>query len=500
MRIVAEVPEVRRLARRVAVAVIVGILSLACLAPPVPPTALAGVAAATRPGTWSIDRDALPAASGRVFTAPGPKGGVYVLAVDAQDGSSEQSASRSVLALLNAAGRIRSGWPIAIAGWSCDVGGVEAWDPRVIWVSEGNVNEPVSVLCRSDGTDGSATGSTWAFAFDATGRLLPGWPVDVSPAAVGGGFVVGNSGNVLLVQDGDGWRLASIDVRGTLRVGVRWTAHPASSLTGYGEAGPARLGPDGHPYVWQRRVDGTEISSFGLTGQLAGWPVVVPETDVVDLVFAGSGSGNGFVYIVARVAGGSVTRVRCLRDDGRSRYVAPADVPVRVGVAYSGGGPSAYTVYVAGEGSAWVFGGRGDRTLAYALDRIGRPRVGWPFVVSPGLQWQGWCGAGVTPCSQWLAWPASGAYPGYILYLPQAAASARTGGRLVALARSGRVVPGWPVTLRRPGAQFWSVDVGSDGTIFAVAVEPEDHGGSSSTVLAISPDSTVRWTKTVVQP
>jgi hypothetical protein len=60
--------------------------------------------------------------------------------------------------------------------------------------------------------------------------------------------------------------------------------------------------------------------------------------------------------------------------------------------------------------------------------------------------------------------------------------------------------PGWPVELRRPGAEFWSVTVGSDGTAYALAMEPEPGGTSSASILAIAPDSTVRWTTTIVDP
>ena len=64
----------------------------------------------------------------------------------------------------------------------------------------------------------------------------------------------------------------------------------------------------------------------------------------------------------------------------------------------------------------------------------------------------------------------------------------------------GRVNPGWPVELKRPGAEFWSVAVGPDGTAYALAIEPEAGGKSSASILAIAPDSTVRWTTTIIDP
>jgi hypothetical protein len=62
------------------------------------------------------------------------------------------------------------------------------------------------------------------------------------------------------------------------------------------------------------------------------------------------------------------------------------------------------------------------------------------------------------------------------------------------------VPSGWPVELQRPGAEFWSVVVGSDGTAYALAIEPEAGGVSSATILAIAADSTVVYTTTIIDP
>jgi len=62
------------------------------------------------------------------------------------------------------------------------------------------------------------------------------------------------------------------------------------------------------------------------------------------------------------------------------------------------------------------------------------------------------------------------------------------------------VRPGWPVELRRPGAEFWSVVVGSDGTAYVLAIEPEPGDTTSATVLAIAPDSSVLYRTTIIDP
>ena len=97
-----------------------------------------------------------------------------------------------------------------------------------------------------------------------------------------------------------------------------------------------------------------------------------------------------------------------------------------------------------------------------------------------------------------LSVPAVG--PHSTLYLSLTARDETVGGSIIAVGVDGKVRPGWPVELRRPGAEFWSVVVGPDGTAYALAIEPETGGGSSATILAIAPDSTVLYTTTIIDP
>ena len=128
--------------------------------------------------------------------------------------------------------------------------------------------------------------------------------------------------------------------------------------------------------------------------------------------------------------------------------------------------------------------------------RAGPVGAAWPvgrIAPLPGCSGREGCPGTVTGCGVWLSIPAVG--PGDVLYLPQA------GRRLVAIGPDGRVRPDWPVVLTRPGAGFWSVVVGSDGTAYALAIEPEaGDRTSSATILAIAPDGTVRYRTTVVDP
>ncbi|HET9519690.1 MAG TPA: hypothetical protein VFO73_01435, partial [Candidatus Limnocylindrales bacterium] len=139
-------------------------------------------------------------------------------------------------------------------------------------------------------------------------------------------------------------------------------------------------------------------------------------------------------------------------------------------------------------------------SAVYAVDPSLAPMPGWPFEpggdlarARPGFESEheaGYCPVPVLPAVS----------PDRILYLALQASDATVGGSLVAVDPDGRVRPGWPVGLTRPGAEFWSVVVGPDGTAYALAIEPEGSDASSATILAIAPDSTVRWTTTIIEP
>jgi hypothetical protein len=84
-----------------------------------------------------------------------------------------------------------------------------------------------------------------------------------------------------------------------------------------------------------------------------------------------------------------------------------------------------------------------------------------------------------------------------LLHPPRAAT---LGGSIVAIGPDGRARPGWPVGLKRSGAEFWSVVVAPNGTAYALAIEPEPGDSSSASILAIAADSTVLWTTTIIDP
>jgi hypothetical protein len=173
-------------------------------------------------------------------------------------------------------------------------------------------------------------------------------------------------------------------------------------------------------------------------------------------------------------------------------------LPIAAMSTWTGAGPGLPATFVAEDGTIFLLSDAGGRTTVFGIDPSGKIMAGWPYRAAAGLQWQGSCPGEVTGCGVSLATPAVGRED--VLYLPQAAPEPATGGSLDAIGPDGRVRPGWPIVLKRPGAEFWSVVVGPGGTTFALAVEPEGGGRYSATVLAIAADGTVRYRTTLVEP
>jgi hypothetical protein len=138
---------------------------------------------------------------------------------------------------------------------------------------------------------------------------------------------------------------------------------------------------------------------------------------------------------------------------------------------------------MAEDGTVFIVNEQPDRTTVLSVDPSGNVIAGWPYQAAVGLQWQGSCD--MADCGVFRSTPSVG--PGNVLYLLLVARDTTVGGSIVAIGPDGRVRSGWPVELRRPGAEFWSVVVGSDGTAYVLAIEPESGDTSSATILAIAP-------------
>jgi hypothetical protein len=149
---------------------------------------------------------------------------------------------------------------------------------------------------------------------------------------------------------------------------------------------------------------------------------------------------------------------------------AGADYPGRPFLADDG------MTYVIDEGSGHVVNTSGGTTVL-AVDSVGSVVPGWPYRAQMGLEYLGRCSEepGTTGCGLWRTSPAVA--PGPILYLVHAAADPSSGGSILALDRGGRVV-----SMRAPAQahRLWAA--------------------SGASILAIAPDSPVRWTTAIIDP
>jgi hypothetical protein len=431
----------------------------------------------------------LPAHAGNVEMAPGPGGDLYVLISAAQNLLSGP-ASRSELALLDPTGRPRSGWPIVLVGWACDDPnpGTSPWFPLA--AADGSVR----VVCQAD----AAPLHSRAFAFDRFGGSMAGWPVDL-PGEVWGSqtrlvddrlYVVAHASgppDPVTGQYSAAWWLMTVAADGTLRVGTRYEVPDAQN------SGSVQIGPDGTGYQVTYVDSATEITAVDLDGARAGWPVRIQGYSS-DPVFG----PRGRIYVTGALTDPGTTRTLVFDRDGRAVPVGSGVLPIAAMSTWTGAGPGLPATFVAEDGTVFLLSDVGSRTTVFGLDPSGKIMVGWPYRAGVGLQWQGSCPRNVAGCGVSLATPAVGR--GDVLYLPQSAPDATTGGSLVAIGPDGRVRPGWPIVLKRPGAAFWSVVIGPDGTAYALAVEPEGGGRYSATILAIAEDGTVRYRTTLVEP
>jgi hypothetical protein len=421
--------------------------------------------------------------------APRPDGGLFV---------SIAAAGGTVLASLDAAGQLRRGWPVVVVGYSgCEI----AADP-----ADGSVR----AVCAA-----SHPARTRAFAYDDAGRLLAGWPADLPgsldewdrerPRLVDGELYVVTHG-----WNPPSAALLRVSAEGIVRTGANLWGLMVGDSPGW-SIGEVAIGPDATAYVaaYSPDLSTMKISAVDLEGLLPGWPIQIDG-------FASAPSVNpGGHAFVAVGLGALSSQILAFARDGRAVPGWPATLPVAAPSEWhgEGDGPLAAPV-VASDGSTYVATEEGDfpsadGTTAYAVDAAGNLRAGWPYRAPTGLVWLGECACSATGCGWWRSDPV--AAPDGSLYLLHQAPSPGAGGSIVAVATDGVVKAGWPVVLRRAGAEFSSVAVGPDGTAFALAIEPEGflpdecgQGGKvsldSATILAIGPDGTVRYRTTIVSP
>jgi outer membrane protein assembly factor BamB len=424
--------------------------------------------------------------------APAAGGGLYVM-IPART-------APALLALLDSAGRPRPGWPIQLAGTtSCG---------QLLAVDDGSVR----VLCGLDNPYGSPHAPTQAFAFNSSGRSLAGWPMDPRPSSAAEGSDWSAIGRVV----GDELRvfngvvdtatenaifaatLATVAGDGVLTAG---TQVPMGSCCVH----VFGIGPDGAGYDVQPGAASFEgpdepslISALDASGLRAGWPVSIDGVASAPAF----GPGGRIVLSVGSTPRQS-TRILIFDRDGQAASARSPELPIATvdkNAGDTGGCPVGMpeAPVVAKDGTIFVYSE--IESAIQALDPSLGTMTGWPFETAtplvrarPGLESEheaGYCPASVVPATG----------PDATLYLSLEARNTAVGGSIVAVGPNGRARAGWPVELKRAGGEFWSVVVGSDGTVYALAVEPEAGGSSSASILAIAPDSTVLYATTIVEP
>jgi len=455
------------------------------------PTATPAPTASPRARTAAVAAASLPVRASANYAvgfrmAARPDGGLFV-AVPDENGT--------ILASLDAKGRVRNGWPVRLIGASgCTIDA----DP-----TDGSVRAACTI----------AESGTRAFALDASGRQMPGWPVDLPRGNLEWylsdptGLVNGDLYIVLPVWEAGkaSARLIRVARDGATRIGVSLRDPELTGLQ-------ATIGPDGTAYVIGGDTEETLLSALTLDGLATGWPISVAGWASVP-----SFGRNGRLYITAghwplddegRITPRSPSEVYAFTRDGRVAGGWPVPLPIRTTLPAPDVASPPLPPVVLPDGSVYVVAGPAAETVAYALGPSGEPRAGWPYrpqddlVINVGGV--GWCGypsfylpprAGPDG-SLHLAQNTEGGVPG-------------TANRFAAIGTTGNVKSGWPVTLVEAGAWFAAMEVGAKGTTYGLAIEPAGTGRTacgpkqplySGTVLALDSHGDTIYTTTIVVP
>jgi hypothetical protein len=426
----------------------------------------------------------------QIRMAPGPDGDLYV--------SIPKPPGSVLMTLLDSVGHPRAGWPIVVSQTtSCE---------QLLPVADGSVR----LLCELDNGEGNNLAVIRAYAFDTKGRPLAGWPIDLDRYGADGYFaarVIGNELTLLAWKSlgnqtqasqptGNAW-IATVAADGTVRAGVK--VPYAGGCCGNAFA----VGPDGVAYGTTHEFGETpsapkssELFAVSSAGVPAGFPLAI-----VGIASVPAFDADGRIHLTVNNGPDRLARTLVIDTGGQAVVGGSGELGFSatdecVGIEGSCEVPAAPLVGT--DGTTFVVGAYLRNTTAAGLSPSGQQLPGWPYRSDAGHQETGICAPGKVCEGYGFAAPAIG--PGNVLYLVHPAVSASVGGSIVAVGQDGRVVAGWPVSLKRAGSEVWSAVVGPDGNAYALAIEPEPHNGHSATILALAPDSKVRYTTTVIDP
>jgi hypothetical protein len=438
----------------------------------------------------------------------GPDGTTYLLS----GGRDAQDQYQQSLVALNTAGYLKPGWPIEEPPGS-DFGSLNVGRDGSVYVGECRGPDdgcvvhrlatdgrempgwpsqlPADFACPAGGycfnrvefgPDGTAYLSHWrhaggleVIAIDASGAIVPGWPVGPGGQGVWWSNVqVGSDGTLFILRLPDGSEspasLAAYAPDGSPRPG--W---PVSVP----DVGGYALGPQGTVVVWSlidnagelclepRRTVFTVLGFDGRT--LPGWPrgsTGYASSPVID--------ADGSVYYVS-------ARKNLYAHDRTGEI--KAGWPVAVPGAINWCNPM--SPYLAPDGTIYVLANDqvlGSEVAARSPDGSSRP--GWPYRPTGDLSW--WPGLDTDGGPSFVV-PAFGADGTVYLVVQQ---SDLAGSRLevVALDREGQLKPGWPYRLPidPTAGEVATLTVSPDGRLFV-----QGGYGSNYFLLALDPDGRI---------
>jgi hypothetical protein len=240
----------------------------------------------------------------------------------------------------------------------------------------------------------------------------------------------------------------------------------------------------------------SSLTALGPLGAVDGFPVVI-----TGLASAPAFDSKGQLHVTVEESINAQAKLLVFDTSGHSvsggtGFLGPEASADCVGIEGTCEVP--ISPLVGSDGRRFVVGSPGAGTEVTAVDAAGAGLTGWPFRTNPRQQGIQNCPPDAGCDGYQLTGPALSASD--VLYLAIDAADPSTGGSLVAVGPDGTVEAGWPVVLSRSDAAFWSVIVGADGTVYAVAAEREAGFTASATILALAPDGSKRWSTTIIDP
>ncbi len=378
-----------------------------------------------------------------------PDGTLYVLGWAYGAGAPAAPGSNAArIWALDPAGRIRPGWPRAVSG-------------SPFMGDQGLALRPGGGVIYAESIASGGAARYRAVALDATGSVVPGWPVtlpgpprcSVAPCVTG---MVGSTGVwYALVQLGQGPDAEIVALRpdGTPATGwpVRVPGGEGFVLAGDGAIDAWGLDTDATaPPAGLSTILRTRFLEFDPEGRLRpGWPVVIDGPASIPAL-----GPDGTLYATTGGEPGQVQRVVALAPDGTERTGWPFTLPADLAVypyAPSPGMPARTTGPSVGpDGMVYVpvdrTGGAAsaDRGLL-ALAPDGQPVAGWPVWLPEGARF-GFVGEFATGGGGELVPPAFGSDG--TIYLPvdlDTTIESHAIGVVMAFDRSGHQPAGWPL-------------------------------------------------------